>query len=105
MNWVSILGLFTLLGIAWALSYHRTKVRIRIVVWGLGLQLVLALIILREDVWSYIGMALLGLLLVSYMLRQDHARLGGAWISTGVLAAAGLAIGFGFASQPSAITR
>jgi CNT family concentrative nucleoside transporter len=70
MNPVSLLGLLALLGIAWAISYHRREVRLRPVLWGLALQFDLALIILREDVWSFVGMVLLVLLIVSYMLHE-----------------------------------
>lgn len=63
--------MFTLVGLAWAMSYHRTKVKLRPVFWGLGLQFVLALIILRKDHWSFIGMLLLGLLIVAYILRDQ----------------------------------
>jgi CNT family concentrative nucleoside transporter len=42
MHLVSILGLVVLLGIAWAMSYHRREVNIRPVLWGVGLQFVLA---------------------------------------------------------------
>ena len=69
MNFVSLLGLLALLGIGWAMSYHRREVKLRPVVWGLGLQFVLALIVLRDDVWSFVGMVLLGLLIVAYQLR------------------------------------
>ncbi len=67
--------MFTLVGLAWAMSYHRTKVKLRPIVWGLSLQFVLALIILRKDHWSFIGMALLGLLIAAYLLRE---RIAGA---------------------------
>lgn len=70
MTWVSVLGLLTLLGIAWALSYHRKSVSLRTVVWGLGLQFLFALIILREDSWSFVGMGLLALLITTFLLRE-----------------------------------
>ena len=67
-NLISILGLLTLLGIAWLLSYHRTRISLRTVAWGLGLQFLFALIILREDVWSFVGMVVFAALLGTYML-------------------------------------
>ena len=71
MKWVSLLGLLTILGLAWAMSYHRTDVRWRTVYWGLALQFVFAVIILREDYWSYVGMVVLGLLISTYLLRGE----------------------------------
>ncbi len=70
MRLVSLLGLLALLGIAWAMSYHRRDVRLRTVVWGLGLQFLFAVIILRHDAWSHVGMALLALLVMVYILRR-----------------------------------
>jgi CNT family concentrative nucleoside transporter len=70
MRWVSLVGLVALLGLAWAMSYDRGGVKARIVGWGLGLQFVFAVIILREDVWSYVGMVALGLLVAVYLLQR-----------------------------------
>jgi CNT family concentrative nucleoside transporter len=91
MQVISILGMLALLAIAWAMSYHRTKVQLRTVAWGIGLQFLFAVIILRQDWWSFAGMAALGLLLVVYLLQTDHARMGSGWPATAALtAAAGL---------------
>ncbi len=49
-RWVSVLGLFAMLGIAWALSNNRKAIRWRPVVVGTLLQLVFAVIILRTEV-------------------------------------------------------
>jgi CNT family concentrative nucleoside transporter len=73
MNLVSILGLVVLLGLAWSMSYHRRDVNLRPILWGIGLQFVLALIILRKDFWSFVGMAALAGLIVVYILDQPHA--------------------------------
>jgi CNT family concentrative nucleoside transporter len=94
MRLVSILGLVVLLGIAWAMSYHRREVKLRPVVWGLGLQFVLALIILRPDVWSFVGMILLGLLIVVYLLEHQKASFGGGWQGSAALLPAALVIGY-----------
>ena len=77
MNFISILGIFLLLGIAWALSYHKREINIRPIFWGIGLQLIFALIILREDYWSFIGMSLLSLLIITYIHQKDNETLGG----------------------------
>jgi len=94
MNPVSLLGLLALLGLAWLLSYHKRKVRLRPVVWGLGLQFTLALIILRADILSYVGMVMLGLLLVSYMLRDESDESGKGWKRTAAVIPIALAAGF-----------
>lgn len=46
-RFVSFLGLLVMLGLAWLLSERRRLVRLRVVAWGLGLQLFLALFVLR----------------------------------------------------------
>ena len=71
MRFIGILGVLALLGLAWAMSYHRREVRMRIVVWGLGLQFLFALIILKDNMWSFMGMALLGALVAVYLLSRD----------------------------------
>ncbi|MDX1501283.1 MAG: nucleoside transporter C-terminal domain-containing protein [Thermoanaerobaculia bacterium] len=88
MNLISLLGLLALLGIAWALSVHKTRVPLRTVAWGLGLQFLFAVIILREDFWSFVGMAVFGLLLVVYIVHE-----GRGWGAIGALAAAAAAVG------------
>ena len=74
MNLISALGLVVLIGIAWAMSYYRKDFPIRTVIWGLGLQFLFALIILREDTWSFVGMVLLGLLMLSFIARPVEQR-------------------------------
>jgi len=48
-RWVSVLGLFSILGIAWALSVDRKSIRWRPVAVGTGLQILFALLILRTE--------------------------------------------------------
>ena len=72
MRFIGLLGALALLGLAWAISYHRRDVRMRCLL-GLGLQFLFALIILREDVWSFIGMGVVGGLAAVYQLRTDTA--------------------------------
>ncbi|HSJ06853.1 MAG TPA: Na+ dependent nucleoside transporter N-terminal domain-containing protein, partial [Longimicrobiales bacterium] len=45
---VSVVGMLALLGIAWLLSVNRGAIPWRLVVWGVGLQVVFALIILKS---------------------------------------------------------
>ena len=72
MNFISILGILVLLGIAWLLSYHKSEIKIRPIIWGICLQLLFALIILRDDQGSFFGMIILGSLLITYMFRKDN---------------------------------
>jgi len=46
-NLISFVGIFVLLGLAWALSNNRRRFPWRVAGWGLGLQLTLAVILLR----------------------------------------------------------
>ena len=70
MQFVSFFGLAVLLGIAWVISEHRSKVKVRTIFWGLGLQFLFAVIILRPDYWSFVGMALLGGVIGVYILSR-----------------------------------
>ncbi len=70
MRYVSFLGLIALVLIAYLLSYHRKEIKFRTVAWGLGLQFLFAVIILQESYWSFVGMVVLGLLLVAYVFRE-----------------------------------
>ncbi|MFH1853186.1 MAG: nucleoside transporter C-terminal domain-containing protein [Candidatus Neomarinimicrobiota bacterium] len=47
---IGILGIFVLLGIAYAMSANRKAISYRIVLWGLGLQLFFALFILKTPI-------------------------------------------------------
>jgi concentrative nucleoside transporter, CNT family len=98
---VPVLGLATLLGLAWALSYHRRQARLRPVLWGIGLQLLLALAILRQDVWSYAGMVSLGLLIVGFIVDQGEHSLLAAWPRALAICAAALAAGLALYQLPS----
>ncbi len=72
MRFIGILGVLALLGLAWAMSYHKRDVKLRIVFWGLGMQILFAVIILRQDFWSFVGMGVLATLLSVYQLRHDR---------------------------------
>ena len=50
LRWISLLGLVSLLGLAWALSSARHRFPWRTVLWGLALQCTLALLLLRTRV-------------------------------------------------------
>ena len=88
MRFIGVLGVLALLGLAWAISYHRRDVRLRVIFWGLGLQFLFALIILREDEWSFIGMGAVAALVAVYLLRQDQATPERGYGSVALLLAA-----------------
>lgn len=71
MNFISIGGLLTLLGIAWLMSYHRQDLKLRPIFWGLSLQFLFALIILRKDEYSNLGMLIFSGLLIAYLTRSS----------------------------------
>ncbi len=51
-RFTGILGLLTMLGLAYAFSTNRRAIRLKTVAWGLGLQLVFAVFVLKVDIWS-----------------------------------------------------
>jgi len=60
-KYVSLLGLFVLMGIAWLMSAHRKRVSLRIVVGGVSLQFLLAILVLKttagHDLFRTLGRA------------------------------------------------
>ncbi|MCK4813266.1 MAG: NupC/NupG family nucleoside CNT transporter [Candidatus Marinimicrobia bacterium] len=83
MKLISLLGLLTLLFIAWLLSYHKDKVNLRTVLWGLFLQFLFAVIILQKSMLSWVGMGIFALLLIIYVFRDliKSSWLKFAWIA------------------------
>jgi CNT family concentrative nucleoside transporter len=68
---LSLVGLLVFLGIAWALSTNRRAIRLRTILWGLGLQFVLALFVLRvpvgQQLFSWVGAKVTRLLSLSFV--------------------------------------
>ncbi|MBT3278273.1 MAG: nucleoside transporter [Phycisphaerales bacterium] len=66
LNLISGLGLVAFVFIAWALSSNRRNVNVRVVVWGVGLQLLLAGVLfhssLCRDAMLHVNTAVVGLL-------------------------------------------
>ena len=94
MNYISILGLLILLGSAWLLSYHRSDVKLRPIIWGIGLQLLFALIILREDMGSFIGMSLLSILIIIYIHQKDIESIREHIKATLIIIISSLSVGY-----------
>jgi CNT family concentrative nucleoside transporter len=93
MRFIGLLGIVALLGIAWALSVNRRKVPFRTLLWGLGLQFLFAIIILQENYWSFVGMSLLGMMVVIYLFQQDIKNASQGNLFTLIVAAAAIALG------------
>jgi CNT family concentrative nucleoside transporter len=74
MRFISFFGLLCLLAIAYVMSYHRSQIRMRTVLWGLGLQFLFAVIILQENNWSFVGMGVLGMLIMVFIWREALAE-------------------------------
>lgn len=94
MEYVSLIGLLVLLFIGWLMSYHRDRIPWRTIGWGLALQFLFAVIILRQDWWSFLGMTVFAFLLGSFILlrgdgplRGQREKAAGILILTGAIAA------------------
>lgn len=92
MQFISLLGMITLLLIAWLLSYHKKKIKFRTIIWGLSLQFLFAIIILRKDYWSFVGMTVLALLFILYVFREKTFT-SQKWIDSISIILSSLAIG------------
>ncbi len=46
-RFTGLLGLVVLLGVAWLFSSHKRAIKLRLIAWGLGLQFLLALLVLK----------------------------------------------------------
>jgi CNT family concentrative nucleoside transporter len=93
MRFIGVLGILALLGLAWAMSYHKRDVKPRIVFWGLGMQFLFAVIILRQDFWSFVGMGVLATLLSVYQLRHDRTAGDRSLTSLGAIVAGAGVVG------------
>lgn len=104
---VSFLGLVVILGIAWVFSKHRRQVNVRTVVWGVGLQLLLAVAILRTDTISFVAMSVLATLVVIYLLSADGEERGWSPLTAAAIAVvgAGALIAVGRALFPYKVTQ
>ena len=60
---IGIFGLISLLMIAWLLSYHKKNINFKLILWGLMLQIIFGIIILKSGLLSFIGMSILSLLI------------------------------------------
>src|ERR1700683_4961048 len=69
-RYTGILGLLTMLGLAYAFSTNRRAIRMKTVAWGLGLQIAMAIFVLRtqkgERLFAWLGAGAKHLLDFSY---------------------------------------
>src|ERR1700730_8640842 len=92
-RFTGLLGLVVILAVAYLLSSHRRAIRLKILAWGLGLQFLFAILVLRTDfglVFQAIGKG------VNAML--DYAEVGSQFLF-GPLGAKGGPFGVVFAFQ------
>lgn len=71
MRFIGILGIITLLGIAFLMSNNRRKINLRTVAWGLILQMLFAAIILGAPVLSYFSMMVFLALIIVYIFKDE----------------------------------
>jgi CNT family concentrative nucleoside transporter len=71
---LSVLGLVVMLVLAWALSVDRSRIPWRVIVWGMGLQLLFALFILKTPVGAAIFSGLNDVVLAILSFTIDGAR-------------------------------
>ena len=53
MKFISLFGLLVFLGIAFLMSNNKSQIKLRIIFWGLALQLLFASIILGNSTMSF----------------------------------------------------
>ena len=99
---IGILGIFVLLGIAVAMSNNRKQINLRIVGWGLGLQLIFAIFILKTP----IGKPLFGFFDKAISKLISFSDAGGDFLFTSFVPDVGFhsaLINFAFRALPTII--
>lgn len=96
MRFIGIIGLLTILGLAFLLSNNRKAIKPRVIIWGLSLQLLFAVIILSRSALSWIGMFVFAMLITAYLFRArlQRAQRSGLWLTAGALLTAAAAVTF-----------
>ena len=90
---VSLLGLVVLMGLAYLFSKNRKAIKYRTIVWGVGLQLTLAVIILNQGTMSFLGMFVLVFLISLYLFEEElQGAAGGPWAVRAIAFAASAAL-------------
>jgi concentrative nucleoside transporter, CNT family len=76
MNFIGVLGLVVILAIAWAFSTDRSKIEPRIIIWGLILQFLFALLVMKTSV----GVMIFGGLSNAVTLALEKADAGALFV-------------------------
>ncbi len=92
MHFIGVLGIVVLIGLAWAMSYHRRDFPMRTAVWGLSLQLLFAVIVLRNDEWSFVGMAVFSGLLTTFLFHRIGLSVARTAVGIGLVGAVAVAV-------------
>jgi len=71
MRFIGILGIIILLGISYLMSNNRKKIRPRIIIWGLLLQVLFAAVILGKPALSFFSMFVFLMMVVIYIFKND----------------------------------
>jgi concentrative nucleoside transporter, CNT family len=89
-----LLGIITILGVAWLLSRHKKQIKLSILFWGLGLQFGFAVLVLKTSVGKIFQAASTG---VTAMLHYSEA--GAAFVFGDTLGKSSGSMGTVFAFQ------
>ena len=95
MNFISLLGLLALVFCAWLLSFHKKNINFRQITWGLGLQFLFAVIILKSNYMSFVGMGVLGLLVLNFIFSGNNKEGASKVFMMALVSAVGLVVGLG----------
>ncbi len=93
-RFTGLLGIIAIMVVAWLLSRHKRQIKLRIIVWGLGLQFGFALIVLKTDAGKLFQAASVG---VTAML--GYAEYGSAFVFGDTLGKSSGSLGTIFAFQ------
>src|ERR1035441_10101993 len=83
-RFTGLLGLVAMLAIAWAFSAHKRAIKLRILLWGMGLQFAFALLVLKTDfgkIFQVIGVGVNAML--NYAEAGSNFVFGPLGIKTG----------------------
>ncbi|NOY57337.1 MAG: NupC/NupG family nucleoside CNT transporter [Calditrichaeota bacterium] len=70
MRFMGIFGMIAILAIGYFLSNNKKAIKPRVILWGLGLQLLFAIIILSQTILSWIGMFVFAFLILLFLFED-----------------------------------